>query len=194
MLKETIKRILKEETQLPVSLRRRFRGGDQSILNRMKQYATSQMFGYPRLDRRSIVMNTAKSIFWEMTYDFDMESLSDEEADKYESIAGEYIFNQYGQEVLDYISNLYNENDKDYDEYRYLFYKHSERYGGTGFTQGFETWYQLLEKYASWLPIDWSDIKSTLNNMKSGGTLLISKPGDDGNTWGYYFSIIIKRR
>jgi hypothetical protein len=189
MLKETIRRILKEETQLPISLRRRFRGGDQSILNDMKQYAASQMFNYPKLNKKTVVMNTAKSIFWEKIYDFNMEDISNDDAEKYENIVGKYLFNQYGQEVLDYISGLYKDEDKDYDGFKYVFHKHTESYGGSGFSQGFDTWYRLLEKYASWLPVDWSNIKSTLNNMSSGGSLSISKPGDDGNTWGYYFRI-----
>jgi hypothetical protein len=189
MLKETIRRILKEETQLPISLRRRFRGGDQSILNDMKQYAASQMFNYPKLNKKTVVMNTAKSIFWEKIYDFNMEDISNDDAEKYENIVGKYLFNQYGREVLDYISGLYKDEDKDYDGFKYVFHKHTEPYGGSGFSEKFDTWYRLLEKYASWLPVDWSNIKSTLNNMSSGGSLSISKPGDDGNTWGYHFRI-----
>jgi hypothetical protein len=189
MLKETIRRILREEAQLPISLRRRFRMDGETILNEMKIYATSQMFAYPKLDKQTIVMNTAKSVFWERTYDIDMEDISYEDADKYENIVGKYLFDQYGQEVLNYINNLYVEEDKDQDGFKYVFHKYSQINGGEGFSQGFRTWYELLEKCASWLVIDWLKVKSTLNDMKSGGELLISKPGDNGNRWGYYFSI-----
>ena len=62
-----------------------------------------------------------------------------------------------------------------------------------GFTQGFDSWYQLLERFGSWFPIDWWEVKKELDK-KEYGSVLIMRPGDKLNEYGYYFTILKKPR
>lgn len=120
----------------------------------------------------------------------------------------DYIYQKYVNELTAY----YEKRKKDYleemyDDFSYLFIKHSGKIGdlkNTGFAEHFSDFSKLLSKYGSWLDLDWDEIKTKLDAIndypeRMGAFLqsypmLISKRGDKGNNWGYNFSIAKAKR
>jgi hypothetical protein len=59
----------------------------------------------------------------------------------------------------------------------------------------------MITKYGDWVDVDWDEVKKKLDNINeypedtfsrtmNSRPLRISSIGDEGNTWGYNFSII----
>jgi len=97
-----------------------------------------------------------------------------------------YLKKVFGDETADYIKKVVSDENFNDDGYNYVFRKHSERYGGTGFSDGYKTWGDLILNHA--FPINWWEVKDYLDN-KGETTKLILEPGDEHNNYGYYFSI-----
>ena len=104
-----------------------------------------------------------------------------------------YLKEKYGSDITEYISNFFNKSG-DEKGTTYVFWKHVDRNGGNGFSEGFKTWNDLLKNYSWWFPsLDWVDIKEKLDSMQDNKPLLIVEPDDKFNTMGYYFSLIKKK-
>ena len=87
---------------------------------------------------------------------------------------------------------------------KYIFVKHDKPYsnsGWRGFADGFDSFDEMITKYGDWVDVDWDEVKkkldninyypeSTFTNTMNSRPLKISSAGDEGNTWGYNFSII----
>jgi hypothetical protein len=187
---ETIKKILKEEMQIPQYLRRRLRSwSEDEILNELKISLLRNLSHNTEQNDRFL-----KQVFLHTAYEMLpwSEDIPDTDYDKTTNILAKYLKDKYQKDVDKYLDNLYTGDIHSKDS-KYVFYKHSERNGGRGFTQGFDSWYQLLERFGSWFPIDWWEIKKELDEKESG-SILIMRPGDKLNDFGYYFTILKKTR
>jgi hypothetical protein len=178
-LQENIKRILREETQIPSYIKRRLKFYD-NLIDLFKQNSIR----YYNL--KDAAYYTADSM---ISYDDEEEFFNNE--GYHEEIAyilGDYLIDKYGDEVRDYLNSSIPEGSFDDDGYNYVFWKHSERYGGNGFSESYPTWGNLIIKRGYWFPINWGEIKSDLDN-KGETDLLILTPSDKHNSMGYFFSI-----
>ena len=124
--------------------------------------------------------------------------VSDEEFDNLSDYLKDYLYGIYKDELTKYYENRQAQRDKEEDEgILYLFQKHHK--DGSGFTDSFYGFDDLLTKYGSWLEVDWDEIKRKLDDINEypekkwngdfSRPLRISSAGDPGNDWGYNFSI-----
>ena len=95
--------------------------------------------------------------------------------------------------VLIFISDIKEKEDV----FRYIFIKDMN---GAGFSESFRTMDELIDKYGSWVDVDWSEVKKTIENINTfnddtftgwhnSNKILIKKAGEKGNNWGYNFYI-----
>jgi hypothetical protein len=179
--------IIKEESEIPLFVRRRNRYTEEEIINYLRKFAIE---GF-KLERVVAVVvwfackNTAYEILDSTHTHIDVKDYNNEET----KIAN-YLKKKYGKDITEYISNFFNKSGDKTDKI-YQFWKHAERNGGNGFNDSFTSWNGLLKKYGSWFPnLDWVDIKETLDSMEDNKPLLIVEPGDKFNSMDYYFSLI----
>lgn len=186
---KTIRRILREETQIPISVMRRLK------LNRMpdmmKSYSLREFKGMTKeLIIQTAALRSAKELLpWhdERGIDYD-----DDEYQRWVNLLTEYFIETYGNETLKYFEKVLPSGSFDYDGNRYTFIKHSEYIGGNGFSESYFTWADLMEKRGWWFPIDWWDVKDKLDKIDDGRVTFL-RPGEPHNTMGYYFSIYKKK-
>jgi len=186
-LKDTIRKILREEVELPISVRRRIKISEEDILNYLRKFSIRVFEPDKKIEKRieSSCRNTAYEILDSTHTLIDNDTFS-----KLEDELTNYLKDKYGEQLKDFIHNFFNESG-DSTENVYVFWKHADRNGGNGFSESFDTWNELLKKYADWFPsLDWADIKDTLDSMVDRKPLLIVEPGDKFNTMGYYFSLL----
>ena len=134
--------------------------------------------------------------------------VSDEEFDNLSDYLKDYLYGIYKDELTKYYENRQAQRDKEEDEgIIYTFVKHDRPYhypSWGGFAESFYGFDDLLTKYGHWLDIDWDEVKRKLDdineypNKKYDGNysepLRISSIGDEGNDWGYNFSILKKKQ
>lgn len=115
-----------------------------------------------------------------------------------------YINNKYGEELRRYFEKRQMDADQETEDIKYIFVKHDKSYydkGWKGFAEGFDSFSDLLTRYGDWVDVDWDEVKRKLDTINDypentfTGTmnsrpLRISNIGDEGNDWGYNFSII----
>lgn len=186
---KTIRRILREETQIPISVMRRLK------LNRMpdmmKSYSLREFKGMTKeLIIQTAALRSAKELLpWhdERGIDYD-----DDEYQRWVNLLTEYFIETYGNETLKYFEKVLPSGSFDYDGNRYTFIKHSEYIGGNGFSESYFTWADLMETRGWWFPIDWWDVKDKLDKIDDGRVTFL-RPGEPHNTMGYYFSIYKKK-
>lgn len=88
------------------------------------------------------------------------------------------------------------------DVYNYTFKKDIN---GLGFSQTFKDMDSLIDKFYTWVVVDWNEIKEKIekidnfpNNMFTGwhdsNRVLIKSVDDEDNDWGYNFYIIKKKK
>ena len=183
-IRQIIKRVLREETVLPPSVRRRMGISlDDDTLNELKK-ASLRMLSREIFDINDIVNDSVKWVAEEMVpYDEDYE----DEYDNYVDVLIPVLKEKFEKDIIEYITEFMGTLNGP-DTHMYVFKKHSERYGGNGFSTTFDTWDSLLKKYGYWMPLEWDEVKRKLDS-KDELDLLISSPGEPTNTMGYYFSI-----
>lgn len=185
-LRETIKKILKEEFELPLYLKRRLNIGEDEIIDMLKKYSVRAFQPHKKIE---VIVglacgNTAYEII-----DAINPHMSDEEYRKLEQKFKFYLQEKYRDFIKEYLENYFSSQGDDYGTL-YLFWKHEHRNGGNGFTNPFPTWNKLLMEYGWWFPdLDWPNLKKKLDSMADGEPLLIKRPGDKNNTMNYYFSL-----
>jgi len=117
-----------------------------------------------------------------------------------------YLNNKYGEELKQYFEKRQKDADQEKGDIKYVFVKHDKSYydrGWRGFAKTFDSFSDLLTEYGDWVDVDWDEIKNKLDKIndypenKFDGTidsrpLRISNIGDEGNDWGYNFSIVKK--
>jgi len=184
-LQQTIRRILREESEIPASVKRRLRL--DKVLNLMKKNSLRYFKGNTK---NSIfdasALETAKDILpWhdEQGSDYD-----NDDYQKWLGIVTEYIIKNYGKETMEYFDKVLPQGSYDNDGNKYIFTKHSEINGGNGFSESYYTWGDLILGRGWLFPINWWEVKEKLDNIDKGRVVFL-KPGDEHNDMGYYFSI-----
>ena len=117
-----------------------------------------------------------------------------------------FIRKKYTDDLRQYFERRQKEVDHGNNEmdFKYIFVKHDKPYlqgNWRGFQEGFDSFDDMITKYGGWIDVDWDEVKQKLDSIKNfpentftgrynSAPLSISKVGDEGNTWGYNFSVI----
>ena len=180
-LEQTIKRILMEEinsSSLSPYIKRRVDLSDEKIKKVLKTeiLTDKDINADDEFRLNKIIDNTTGELLnWVNQEEYD---------DNYDSVY-QYIKNNYSDFILQYFREIF----KDDEEAKFCFIKHSERYGGRGFTDCFGSWFSFLNGYGSWLPnVDWNKVKEEL---KTKDRILLARPLE-GHIYEYYFSVLKK--
>jgi hypothetical protein len=121
-------------------------------------------------------------------HDLEGDDYDENNLNEWYKIFKKYLIDNYGTQTKQYISKVAQDKDFNDDGYKYVFWKHSEINGGSGFSESYNTWGELILRRGWWFPLNWWEIKSELDNMDEGKKIIL-RPGDKHNTYGYYFSI-----
>jgi hypothetical protein len=196
--RDLIKKILKEELSTQVRRRINFDSIDDIIRkNKIVNFKKDQP-----------IEDSIKATMLDVMYDIMPSGYEDDDTEYYKvwDEIKDYLQDKYSDELTKY----FEKRQKDVDEYenpldiRYVFIKHDRPYGvlgWSGFAEGFNSFDELITKYGHWIDVDWDEIKNKLDNINNypedtftnkmnSYPLRISSIGDEGNTWGYNFSII----
>ena len=178
---ETIK-----ESELPPSVRRRVNISsdfNDDILDDIK-VGSLRMLMLKVSEFDQIINKGFKWAAEEMVpYDEDY----DEDYDEYIKEVVLLLKDKYEDDVIEYMTRVIGTFNGP-DTHKYTFKKHSERHGGSGFSETFNTWDDLILRFGYWMALEWDEIKRKLDD-KNEGQILISSPGEPTNTMNYYFSI-----
>ncbi len=198
-MKDLIRRILREE--LTPSIRRRLKFGDIDKL--LNQYKIGN-FKKNQPIEDSITTTIRQVLYAVMPHEFEDDDI---EYYKVWDEIKEYIKDNYTEELTQYFEKRQRdaeEEEKNSKGETYVFVKHDKPYGNRdwrGFAEGFNSFDEMITKYGDWVDVDWDEVKNKLNSINEypedtfSGTmnsrpLRIKSIGDEGNTWGYNFSII----
>lgn len=186
-LEHLIKKIIKEETDLPPFIRRRLKTTDEQMWNEVKAFA---MKGFKPENIEATVSRAMRNAAYEIL-DPITSSLGDKEYYELEKRVIKFLEDKYSDKLIEFISDFITPEDDQYDGYRYVFEKHSNYSGGgAGFTQGFDMWGDLLTAYAYWFPdLNWKKIKSDLDKNPTNKRIRLKNVGDNYNIYNYYFSV-----
>jgi hypothetical protein len=193
-LQETIRKVLKETTSLPLIIKRRLKLSEEEIIDIvrgevMTAYRTDDIS--PKKAASIGCRNAAFEIISKMDLPID-----DDDEDGYHKLEIEvsnFLKGRYLEQMTNFLEGFLDSSGDELG-YRYTFWKHADRYGGNGFSESYETWNKLLRAYSSWFPdLDWAEVKSKLDRMVNGHPLLIKNPADRNNRMGYYFSVIKRK-
>jgi hypothetical protein len=186
--------------EMSIATRRRIKFGDiDKIINTVK---------IKSFKKNEPVENSLKDVIRLLVYalmpdDFDED---DEEYYKVWDEIKEYINNKYGDELRRYFETRQMDTDQEKEDIKYIFVKHDKPYydnNWKGFADTFDSFNDLITRYGDWVDVDWDDVKrklDTINNYPedtftgsmNSRPLRISSIGDQGNDWGYNFSIVKK--
>ena len=200
-MRDLIKKILREE--LTPSVKRRI--DFSKIDNLLKKH---RMGAFQKEEPTELGMAVAKTIHQTM-YDIMPDGFEDDDT-KYYKVWDEikqYLNDNYGEELRQYFEKRQRDaedEEKNAPGVKYVFVKHDKPYyisGWSGFADGFNSFSEMITKYGSWVNVDWDEVKQKLDNINeypeptysdtmNSRPLRISSVGDEGNTWGYNFSII----
>jgi hypothetical protein len=191
-VKQLIKKILKEETELPISVKRRI---DVDKINKLiNQYKLTSFNTDWSVDE--CVMATVAKVSGNLIPVFEYD---DDEHDNLYNSLRKFLYDRYVEEL-----KLYFEKRKeDYKNRKpsnvfYIFKKHKD---GRGFSEGFLYFDDLVNRFGTWVDVDWIEVKNELDKINyypedtfegrmNSRPLRISTAGDKGNDWGYDFFII----
>lgn len=197
-MKDIIRKILREEFSPAIKRRLKFDNIDKAI---KKNKISSFMSDKPIEESIEVALQKAM---------FDIMPKGFEDDDKvYFKVWDEikdYLRGKYTDELTQYFEkrkkDFEEENEKS-DDVEYIFVKHDKPYYSDwrGFSEGFKSFNNLISRYGHWVDVDWDEVKQKLDNINDypertfRGTmnsrpLRISSAGDEGNDWGYNFSII----
>jgi hypothetical protein len=196
--KETIRRILREELNKPIRRRINFSNIDGII----KKHRTGS-FQKNEPVEKSIDKTILQTMYEVMPRDFE-----DYDVDYHKAWheIKTYIRNNYSEELRQYFEKRQKDSDEDKNPLgiKYIFVKHDKPYYDSrwrGFADGFDSFDDMITKYGDWVDVDWDEVKkkldkindypeSTFTGTMKSRPLRISNIGDEGNSWGYNFSII----
>ena len=196
--KDLIKKVLKEE--ISSLLRRRLNFGKiDSILKKIRIAA----FRKDEPTENSIIATIQRALYDIMPEGFED---NDEEYFKVWDEIKDYLKDNYTDELREYFEKRKKDAEEDTNPLgiKYIFVKHDKPYyvtGWSGFADGFNSFDEMITKYGHYVDVDWDEIKNkldkindypepTFSNTMNSRPLRISSIGDEGNNWGYNFSII----
>jgi hypothetical protein len=199
-MKDLIKKILREELTNPIRRRIDFSKIDSII----KKHRTGS---FQKEEPTELGMATTRTIHKAM-YDI-MPREFEDYGDEYHKVWDEikqYLKDKYVEELRQYFEKRQRDADEDKNPLgiKYIFVKHDKPYsnsGWRGFADGFDSFDEMITKYGDWVDVDWDEVKKKLDNINyypeptfmdtmNSRPLKISSAGDEGNTYGYNFSII----
>jgi len=199
-MKDLIRKILREELTKPIRRRIDFSKIDSII----KKHRTGS---FQKEEPTELSTATTRTIHKAM-YDI-MPREFEDYGDEYHKVWDEikqYLKDKYGEELRQYFEKRRRDADEDKNPLgiKYIFVKHDKPYsnsGWRGFADGFDSFDEMITKYGDWVDVDWDEVKKKLDNINyypeptfmdtmNSRPLKISSAGDEGNTWGYNFSII----
>ena len=183
--------VISEQT-LPAEIRRRIAVGDiEKIIDKRKKFSFT-----PDKSIENSVIKTLIRVSDDLLEVFPYDG---NEYEKYSESIRKALYDIYGPELREYFEKRKERYENmGPSDVRYIFKKD---YKGQGFSEGFPSFDDLLNKYGSWVDVDWEEVENKLKEMndyhdesfskwKYTRPLLISKAGDKGNRWGYNFYII----
>jgi hypothetical protein len=200
-MRDLIKKILREE--LTPSVKRRI--DFSKIDSLLKKH---RMGAFQKEEPTELGMAVARTIHQTM-YDIMPDGFEDDDT-KYYKVWDEikqYLNDNYGEELTQYFEKRQRDaedEEKNAPGVKYIFVKHDKPYyisGWSGFADGFNSFNEMITKYGSWVNVDWDEVKQKLDDINyypeptysdtmNSRPLRISSVGDEGNKWGYNFSII----
>ena len=200
-LRESILKVLREELKPTPSIRRRvnFAEIDKAVKSTMVS----------NFKKNENIEKSIDSTLDRVMIDAMPEGFEDDEI-QFHKIWHEiktFIRQKYTDDLRKYFEKRQNDVDGENNEmgYHYIFVKHDAPYlqgiNWQGFKEGFNSFDDMITKYGNWIDVDWDEVKQKLDNIKdfpentftgryNSAPLRISKEGDEGNTWGYNFSVI----
>ena len=199
-MKDLIRRILREE--LTPSIKRRI--DFSNIDNIIKKHRLS---AFQKEEPTELGMAVARTINKTM-YDIMPDGFEDDDTKYYKvwDEIKEFLNDNYGEELRQYFEKRRRNVDEDKNPLgiKYIFVKHDKPYyvsGWSGFADGFNSFDEMITKYGHYVDVDWDEIKNkldkindypepTFSNTMNSRPLRISSIGNEGNKWGYNFSII----
>jgi len=199
-MKDLIRKILREELTNPIRRRIDFSKIDSII----KKHRTGSFQKNEPTELGTAINRTIhKAMYDIMPREF--EEYEDDYHKAWDEIK-QYLNDNYGEELRQYFEKRRRNVDEDKNPLgiKYIFVKHDKPYynsGWRGFADGFDSFDEMLTKYGDYVDVDWDEIKNKLDkindypeptfaNTMNSRPLRISSIGDDGNGWGYNFSII----
>jgi len=198
-MKDLIRRIIREE--LTPLVRRRLNFGDiDKLLNLYKIGA---------FKKNQPIEDSVSTVITQVMYKVMPDNFEDDTTKYYKvwDEIKEYITDNYSEELTQYFEKRQRdaeEEERSSTGETYIFVKHDKPYGNRdwrGFAEGFNSFDEMITKYGDWVDVDWDEVKNKLDSINEypedtfSGTmnsrpLRIKSIGDEGNTWGYNFSII----
>ena len=163
---------------------------DDHVIHSLKKNVISNVFDTHNKSSDLIVAKSCR----ETAYDLldSVPELYDTEGEEFIeliTILRNFLFDKYSEELKNFTQEFLEvQEEKNGDHY--VFWKHSERNGGNGFSESTDSWMKFLKRFGGWFPrLNWKELKEKLDNTGYKVPILISKPGDQDNTMNYYFSI-----
>jgi hypothetical protein len=200
-MKDLIRKILKEELTPSVKRRIDFSNID-SIIKKHRLGA------FQKEEPTELSMAVARTINKTM-YDIMPDGFEDDDTKYYEvwDEIKEFLNNTYSEELIQYFEKRQRDSEdeeKNAPGVMYSFVKHDKPYytnNWAGFSESFKSFNDMITKYGSWVNVDWDEVKKKLDDINEyppsiyqdrqySRPLAISKIGDEGNKWGYNFSVI----
>jgi hypothetical protein len=197
-LRESILKVLREEYKLSIRRRVNFDEVDKAVKRRMVS----------NFKKNEGIERSIDSTLNHVLIDVMPEGFEDDNV-QYHKIWHElksFIRQKYIDELRQYFEKRqrYVDEDKNSLGIKYIFVKHDKPYynsGWRGFADGFDSFDDMITKYGSYVDVDWDEIKQKLDDINyypeptfmdtmNSRPLKISSVGDEGNIWGYNFSII----
>ena len=185
-LQETIRRILKEETNPLNSALRRVSFTDDDVIHFLKKFSLRFLNDINDMDL--LITKICNFTAYELI-EPGLLHMSDEDADNAVDELSKKLKDKYIDFIKDYINDLISIDDNE----TYCFRKHSDRYMDMRIDRGFgecvEGWVNFMDKYGSWFPdLDWNVIKEKISSNPNK-YLLIKNPLEN-HPFEYYFSVL----
>ena len=200
-MKDLIRKILKEELTPSIKRRIDFSNID-SIIKKHRLGA------FQKEEPTELSMAVARTINKTM-YDIMPDGFEDDDTKYYQvwDEIKEFLNNTYSEELIQYFEKRQRDSEdeeKNAPGVMYSFVKHDKPYytnNWAGFSESFKSFNDMITKYGSWVNVDWDEVKKKLDDINEyppsiyqdrqySRPLAISKIGDEGNKWGYNFSVI----
>ena len=185
-LQETIRRILKEETNPLNSALRRVSFTDEDVIHFLKKFSLRFLNDINDMDL--LITKICNFTAYELI-EPGLLHMSDEDADNAVDELSKKLKDKYIDFIKDYINDLISIDDNE----TYCFRKHSDRHMDMRIDRGFgecvEGWVNFMDKYGSWFPdLDWNVIKEKISSNPNK-YLLIKNPLEN-HPFEYYFSVL----
>ena len=196
-LQESIKKILREELSSPIRRRVNFDDIDK-IINKRK---------LEKFQKNQDIDDSVHATIQSVMYDIMPNGFENDTTEYYKvwDAIKEFLKNKYTEELRQYFKKRKIDSEEENPlGFKYIFVKHDKPYydrGWRGFAERWDSFDDILRQYGTWIDVDWDEIKKkldTINNFPDkqfngwyhSRPLRISSVGDEGNNWGYNYSII----